>query len=44
MIKLAEMYVLESGDPSIGAMAIYNPVVTITARLLGIDAPVPPTA
>jgi aminoglycoside phosphotransferase (APT) family kinase protein len=44
MIKLAEMYVLESGDPSIGAMAIYNPVVTITARLLGIEAPVPPTA
>ena len=44
MCKLAEMYVIESGDPAIGAMAIYNPVATITANLLGIEAPVPPSA
>ena len=39
MVKLAEMYVAESGDPSIGAMAVYNPVTAITARLLGIEVP-----
>jgi hypothetical protein len=39
MVKLAEMYVAESGDPSIGAMALYNPVTAITARLLGIEVP-----
>jgi aminoglycoside phosphotransferase (APT) family kinase protein len=44
MIKLAEMFATESGDPNVGAMAIYNPVVGITADLLGIDRPVPPSA
>lgn len=44
MVKLAESFVAESGDPSVGAMAIYNPVATITARLIGIDPPVPPSA
>jgi aminoglycoside phosphotransferase (APT) family kinase protein len=44
MCKLAEMFVIESGDPAVGAMAIYNPVATITANLLGIDPPVPPSA
>lgn len=39
MVKLAEMYVAESGDPSIGAMAVYNPVTAITARMLGIEVP-----
>ena len=39
MVKLAEMYVAESGDPSIGAMAVYNPVTAITARHLGIEVP-----
>ena len=44
MSRLAEMYVMESGDPSIGAMAIWNPVNTITARMLGIEMPPLPTA
>jgi aminoglycoside phosphotransferase (APT) family kinase protein len=39
MVKLAEMFVAESGDPAVGAMATYNPVAAITARLLGIEVP-----
>ena len=39
MVKLAEMFVAESGDPAAGAMAVYNPVAAITARLLGIEVP-----
>ncbi len=42
MIRLAAMFVAEAGDESIGAMAIYNPVVGITADKLGIPRPVPP--
>lgn len=39
MVKIAQTYVLESGDESIGAMAIYNPVNALTARRLGIEVP-----
>ena len=42
MIKLSEMYVAESGDPSMAAMAHYNPVVWLTADLLGLERPMPP--
>ena len=42
MIRLAAMFAAEAGDPSVGAMAIYNPVVGITADKLGIPRPVPP--
>ena len=39
MVKIAQTYVLESGDESLGAMAVYNPVNALTARRLGIDVP-----
>ncbi len=41
MIRLAEAFSAESGDPAMAAMAIYNPVVNLTADLIGIDHPVP---
>jgi len=44
MVRLAAMFAQEAGDPSVGAMAIYNPVVGITADKLGIPRPVPPGA
>lgn len=34
MIKLSEMFVRESGNPEMAAMAVQNPVATITADLL----------
>lgn len=39
MVKIAQTYVLESGDESLGAMAVYNPVNSLTARRLGIEVP-----
>jgi hypothetical protein len=42
MVKLAEMYSISMG-PSMLAMAIWNPVAEITAGLLGIDMPPPPS-
>jgi aminoglycoside phosphotransferase (APT) family kinase protein len=42
MIKLAEAFSAESGDPAMAAMAIYNPVADLTADLIGIARPEPP--
>jgi hypothetical protein len=44
MVRLAAMFAQEAGDSAIEAMAIYNPVVGITADKLGIARPVPPGA
>ena len=37
MVKLAEGYVLTTGDPDLAAMGLDNPVTRITASLLGIE-------
>lgn len=39
MVKLSEMFVLDSGDPNMAMMAVHNPVAAITATLLGIEMP-----
>ena len=43
MCKLAEMYTLEHGAEAVGPMATHNPVSIITAELLGIEIPPPPS-
>ena len=43
MCKLAEMYTAEHGAEAVGPMATHNPVSMITAGLLGIDVPPPPS-
>ena len=43
MCKLAEMYTLEHGPEAVGPMATHNPVSFITADLLGIEVPPPPS-
>ena len=39
MVRIAQTYVEQSGDPQMGAMAVYNPVNALTARRLGIEVP-----
>lgn len=39
MVRIAQTYVEQSGDPQMGMMAIYNPVNALTARRLGIEVP-----
>jgi aminoglycoside phosphotransferase (APT) family kinase protein len=39
MVKLSEMFVMDSGDPNMAMMAVHNPVAGITASMLGIEMP-----
>ncbi len=43
MCKLAEMFTMEHGPEAVGPMATHNPVSMLTARLLGIEVPPPPS-